>query len=242
VIVKIDGAQLEWRVCAELSEDPTAYQEIVNGLDFHSLNQQTFNLPSRLISKKYLFRTIFNWGKGYAFTVDPEFMHVSTSVKYWDEVGEKFYAKYNHIDKLYRTNRDIVLQGQPLVGPFGRFWPLELKRNYRGELEVPITLLVNYPTQGTGADVMMLARLSLRNRIAKWNIPEIKFISTVHDDISLDSPSQYVQRITDTAHQVFGDLQANIWKLFKYEWKVPLACEVKYGPNMKDMTKVERNG
>jgi len=42
--------------------------------------------------------TIFNRGNGYAFTVDPDFMHVSTSVKYWDDVGKKFYAKYKGID------------------------------------------------------------------------------------------------------------------------------------------------
>jgi hypothetical protein len=40
-------------------------------------------------------------------------------------------------------------------------------------------------------------------------------------------------------HGVFHDIPANIKKLFGYEWKVPLGCEVKAGPNLKDMEEVK---
>jgi hypothetical protein len=48
--------QLEWRVALELSQDQTGIAEIVNHDDIHSNNQKTFELPSRLIAKIYLFR------------------------------------------------------------------------------------------------------------------------------------------------------------------------------------------
>jgi hypothetical protein len=37
---------------------------------------------------------------------------------------------------------------------------------------------------------------------------------------------------------VFADLPMNIKAAFGYEWKCPMACETKYGPNMKDMKKI----
>jgi DNA polymerase-1 len=239
MLIGADASQLEWRGILECSEDPVGFQEVLDGIDFHTLNQKEFNLPDRLTAKLYLFRTIFNRGKGYAFTQDPSFMHVSTSVKFWDEVGHKFYTKYKYIDKLYDTNLQLISQGKPIVGPLGREWEIKLFKNYKGEMELPVTKAVNYPVQGTGADVMMLARISLRNRLRK--LPEshyIKFISTVHDSIVLDAPSEFKAPITQTFHAVFADLPKNIEKVFGYKWKTPLACEVKAGPNMKDMEKL----
>ena len=234
-----DASQLEWRTCVEISNDPVGLQEILDNIDFHALNQEQFGLPSRLIAKIYLFRTIFNRGKGYAFTVDPDFLHVSTSIKYWDEIGHKFYSKYKALDKLYDKNLQLISMGKPIIGPLGREWLIKPLINYKGEFELPVTKAVNYPVQGTGADVMMVARISLRNRLMK--LPDskyIKFISTVHDSVYIDAPSDFVKPIAKTFHEVFNDLPKNIEKLFGYKWKTPLGCEVKIGMDMKNMEKV----
>lgn len=233
-----DAAQLEWRCCAELSRDVVAIKEIVEGQDTHSLNQVAFELPSRLIAKIYLFRTIFR-GSGWSFANDPDFMHVSSSTKYWDAVNEKFFKKYQGIDKQHNVWADMVIKGKPIEGPLGRQWLIEMGRKDNGELKIPWTTLTNFPVQGSGADVMMIARISAYNRIKKSGIP-CKFISTVHDSILIDTPSEYVEQLTNIFHQVFDDVPLNIKKLFHYEWIVPMNCECKIGPNMKDMVKVER--
>ncbi|HXP53292.1 MAG TPA: hypothetical protein VN922_25350, partial [Bacteroidia bacterium] len=154
----MDAAQLEWRTILELSRDETGISEILSGADTHSLNQAAFDLPSRLIAKIYLFRTIFR-GSGYAFATDPAFMHVSTDPRFWDGIGEKFYAKYAGIDRQHKLWASLVASGKSLVGPFGREWTITMGRDQRGELRIPWTTLTNYPVQGTGADVMMLARI-----------------------------------------------------------------------------------
>lgn len=237
-ILQCDASQLEWRTAVELSGDSTGLDEIVGGADTHSLNQVAFSLPSRLIAKIYLFRTIFR-GSGWAFANDPDFMHVSSKASFWDEVNEKFYAKYNGLNKKHFEWKDQVMHGEPIVGPLGREWFIPLKHT-NGELKIPWTLLSNYPVQGTGADLMMVARISAFNRIKKLSIP-CKFISTVHDSIVVDVPTEYLQQVADVFYQVFDDLIANIWKMFKYEWKTPLACECKYGPNMKETQKILRS-
>jgi hypothetical protein len=225
----------------EIAGEATGLKEIIAGEDAHELNRVAFNLPSRLISKKYLFRTIFNRGKGYAFTVDPEFMHVSTSQKYWDDVGRKFYTKYAAIEELYKKNTKLVMDGKPIVGPLGRFWPIQMERDFRGELKVPETKLVNYIVQGTGADVMCIARVSFTNRLKKkaWG-KHVKQIGTIHDSLLCDCPSELVQEVVNLYYQVFDDLPANIKKLFNYDWQTPLGCEASAGPNMKDCVEIPR--
>jgi DNA polymerase I-like protein with 3'-5' exonuclease and polymerase domains len=90
--------------------------------------------------------------------------------------------------------------------------------------------------QGTGADVMMLARLSAHRRISDAGIP-CDFVSTVHDSIVVDCREKYLEDIKNIFDGVFRDIPDNIYRLFGYKWNVPMACESKYGPNMLDMRK-----
>lgn len=166
-------------------------------------------------------------------------MHVSTSSKYWDAVGEKFYAKYAGIDACHKAWADIVVRGEPIVGPLGREWVFNT-RDKRGEFFIPWTTLTNYPVQGTGADIVALARVSFARRLKAKNLP-VLLVSTVHDSIVVDSPPEYVQEVVNLFHQVFDDLIPNIRRIFGYEWVVPMTCECNVGLNEKDMTELKRN-
>jgi DNA polymerase-1 len=237
MLIQCDASQLEWRTALELSKEWVGINEILEGEDTHAKNQKAFGLPSRLIAKIFLFRTIFR-GSGWSFANDPDFMHVSTSPAFWDSLNEKFYAKYSNLDKTHHRWKDMVMSGKPIVGPLGREWSINIGRDYKGELKVPWTTLSNYPIQGTGADVMMLARLSANRRIKEAGI-EARLISTVHDSIVWDTTEKYLEPIRDICDGVFRDIPANIKKLFNYDWETPMACESKYGPNMKDMKKFQ---
>lgn len=235
MLLQCDASQLEWRTALELSKDWTGINEILQGEDTHAKNQTAFDLPSRLIAKIFLFRTIFR-GSGWSFANDPDFMHVSTDPTFWDGMNQKFYAKYNLLDRKHHEWKDLVMEGKPIVGPLGRQWSINIGRDFRGELRVPWTTLSNYPVQGTGADIMMLARLSAYRRINDAGI-ECDFISTVHDSIVVDCRERHLEDIRDIFDGVFADIPKNIKRLFGYTWEVPMACESKYGPNMLDMRK-----
>jgi DNA polymerase-1 len=162
-------------------------------------------------------------------------MHVSTSSDFWDEKNESFFKKYKGIDKCHYQWKGICEQGKSIVSPFGREWEVPLLNSYG---KVNWTQFTNYPVQGTGADVMMLARISFSNRLKKLGWP-VMLIQTVHDSVVVDAPAEYVERVARLFHEVFKDLQANIKKIFQYDWVVPLECEVKAGPNQKDMKLVD---
>ena len=240
MLVKVDAGQLEWRTLVEMSRDEIALAELISGDDFHSKNQEVFNLPSRLIAKIYLFRTIYR-GSGWSFANDPQFMHVSSKPEFWDDIGEKFYNKYQGVNALHYKWMDIVVNGNGILTcPSGREWSIELGRDKWDNVKIPWTVLTNYPNQGLGADVMMLVRISLYNRI-KASKRDIKFISTVHDDIKFDCRKEDVQFVVDTCYQVFDDLLVNIKRCWNYEWITPMTCEAACGMNMLDMEKVKRS-
>lgn len=83
---------------------------------------------------------------------------------------------------------------------------------------------------------MMLARIMSKKRLDNAGI-FYKFRSTVHDSIVLDTKEKYLEPIRDIFDGVFADLPKTIKNIFGYDWKTPMACESKYGPNMLDMRK-----
>lgn len=239
MLISCDASQLEWRTILQLSQDEVGIKEVIAGEDTHSLNEKAFDLPSRLIAKIYLFRTIFR-GSGWSFANDPDFMHVSSDPRFWDEIGIKFFGKYKGIDACHKKWADQVVRGEDLVGPSGRRWTVSLLHDNYGNVKIPWTTLTNYPVQGTGADVMMIARISFARRLKASGLPAL-LVSTVHDSIVVDVEQKYVQQVVNLFYQVFDDLALNFSKTFKYEWNVPLACEVKIGMDQLNMEKVNRN-
>lgn len=87
---------------------------------------------------------------------------------------------------------------------------------------------------------MALARVSFARRLKALGIP-VLLVSTVHDSIVVDCPTEYIQQVVNLFHQVFDDLIPNIKRLFGFDWNVPMACETKVGLNEKDMEEVFRN-
>lgn len=235
MLVKIDAAQLEWRVAVWLSNDQVGINEINNKEDIHAINQVAFGLPTRLIAKTYLFRTIFR-GSGYSFSCDPNFSHVSGKPAFWDDVNSKFYHKYAGLDQWHNSLARLVALRRAIVSPLGRIWniaPLP-------DGNIPWTIFTNYPVQGTGADLMAVARVSLWNRLRKLYgpTPRAKLVSTVHDDLKLDVPAEEVDQVISTAMSVFQDLPKNVKKLFGIDLPIPFPGEAYVGKDLLNMEKV----
>lgn len=236
MIISADAKALEWVVGAYLSKDKVAYEEIINKVDQHTLNQKSFGLPTRLIAKKFVFRLMYG-GSAYSYANDPDFTEVSSSQKYWQKVIDAFYNKYTDLrDWHTQIVKDAMKDGQ-LTMPTGRIYTFEPKRNYKGDLEAPETIIKNYPVQGLGADLMSIARVSFFNRFKKEKINGY-IVNTVHDSIVCDVHAEEKIRVATMFHKVFRDIPENFYKLFGVKFTLPLSCEVSVGNNMKELTEV----
>lgn len=240
MLVQCDASQLEWRTILQLAQDQVGIAEVLEGQDTHSLNQAALNLPSRLIAKIFLFRTIFK-GSGWSFANDPDFMHVSTDPKFWDAKNAAFFEKYKGIDACHKAWMEEALETGAIQGPLGRAWSISMREDSHGNMKLPWTTLTNYPVQGTGADVMMLVRIMFYKKVkADATLAQyVVFVSTVHDSIVVDVPDYLVQRVVDLFHECFARLPEVIHKNFGYVWNVPMDCECKLGKNMKEMSKIK---
>lgn len=237
MIVHVDAKQLEWYCAVFLSQDPTGMQELIDNVDLHEINRSRFNLPERRVAKFFLFRLIFG-GTEFAYANDPDFMHVSTSTKFWRKVIDEAYAKYA---KLHETHeawvREVIRTGK-LVVPTGREYLFESYRDDYGNLKWPKTQIYNYPVQGLGHDLMAIVRVELFRRIRELGDVRIKLISTVHDSVDVDCPESCVSSVVRIISESFAAAPQRFKEWFGIEFNLPLRCEIFVGKDLKNLTQI----
>ena len=161
-------------------------------------------------------------------------MGVSTNEKFWQKVVDEFYAKYTGLANWHTSLMQEATTTGMLRMPTGRIFKYHPTER-RGDLVWPRTTILNYPVQGTGADIMCIARVSFARRFKAANITG-SLISTVHDSIVVDVADNEVDRVCKMFHEVFNDIPMNFKRIFGKEFNLPARCEVEYGRNLKEMT------
>ena len=243
MLVNVDAKSIEWATYLFLSQDPVGIEEwhgVVNDPskhDIHKANQVAFNLPSRLIAKVFLFRWIYR-GSAFAYSKDPDFAPVSTSVQFWQDVIDKYYSKYKQILATHEKYiKDATTTGK-VTSPFGREYQFAPVKKWNGDIKWNESDITNYPNQGCGADVMAVARVAVYQRWKRMGFNG-KLISTVHDSIVADVPDSEVEPVSVLFDEVFKDLPKLVTQAYGVDWNIPMLGEVSIGPNMAELTEVK---
>lgn len=241
LIIKADAKALEWRSYVELSQDPVGMQEIINNEDVHTNNQNRFDLPSRLISKVFLFRWIYR-GSAWAYANDNDFKPTSSVPAYWENVIQKANEKYKVLiayqDKLIRQAE----RRQVITLPTGREFLFDVSTNAKGEKYWDVKRIVNYINQGFGAEIMMLVRIILSRRLRKYDPKKALLNNTVHDDVQLDvvNDPELMYNICIELEESYKAVPKTFTQYFGREFITPIEGEVSFGKNVCDLVKFDR--
>lgn len=234
MLLEADAKGLEVVVAFWLSKDKVGCQEILDKVDIHGNNQTRFGLPERLVAKKFIFRLLYG-GQAFTYANDPEFSGVSNSARYWQKVIDEFYEKYQGVYNWHKWLMQEVGRTGKLVMPTGRVY--EFTRNRFGDL--PRNEVLNYPVQGTAADLMSIGRVLLYRRLRAYGSELIKPVSTIHDSILLDLPASEVESVALMIHESFRDIPRNFNTRFGSNLTLPLTAEIKVGQNWGNMVELK---
>lgn len=138
LIGECDGAQLEFRVAADLGNDGTAYQEIVDKVDVHSITAQTLTAAGQPTTRQ----------QAKASTFAPLYGGMGKT-KAEQEYCEFFKQKYEGISSTQFGWSMMVGMSKTLVTPYGMryYWPDA--RMVNGRLN-KATEVYNYPVAYSG--------------------------------------------------------------------------------------------
>ena len=219
-----DASGLEWNVAAYLSQDKVAIQEIIDGFDLHEDNRKRFELPERRLAKIFLFRLIYG-GTAWAYANDSAFNFVSRDPDFWQRIIDGIYDKYRGLKSWHDKLESGVKATGIYESPTGRIYHYRTYRNKRGEYVWPRTTILNYPVQGLGADIVMLARIAVGD-IMKQKKYKSLLVNTIHDSIEIDTTPDEWYNINVDCKNVFEELPENFEKNFGVPYNIPLRCEL----------------
>jgi DNA polymerase-1 len=238
MIVDADLSQIEWRVCAELTQDPVMIQEILEGRDQHAYTcTNMMELPltkeNRTDAKIFNFRAIYANPEtaAYAYCMDarmPDF-----SQRKWDKILEAFFTHYKGMVQAHARWVQEVRREGVFTGPTGRQWVFKKKRK-KGVLDYSVSDIYNYPVQGTAGDIIKLALIKIRKQMIERKLRTM-LVNTVHDSIIFDAPEDEVEEIGNIALSVFQSIPELLERYFNWRITVPIVGEVQYGPSWGNM-------
>ena len=240
-IINVDVKNLEGCVFADLSKDKTMIAEISQKEDLHSNNQRDFNLPDRITAKRFLFKLIYG-ATAYGYYTDADFVPLGFSEKRWQEIIDAFYKKYSGGAAWHKQ---IIQEAQTtgrLTIPSGRYFPFSpikkpdgnYARDKEGALKWPITQIKNYPVQGFGADLVMLARLEAKKLLDEAKL-EAKLVGSIHDSIICDCSAEVVPQVGAILLTSVGSVPRLCKQIWNYDFSLPLTAECSFGPNKFDL-------
>jgi DNA polymerase I len=241
LLVNCDVKGLEVVVAAELSNDPVLRQEIIDKVDIHDANRVAFRLgegkPGRLVAKIFKFRLIYG-GSAYSYANDPDFAGVFSGsgkrlIASWQEVIDAYYTKYEGIRKWHDELLAIAKRDGYITIPSGRYYEFQPVFKY-GEWKWPHTTIKNYPVQGLGADLVMLARIEAARLIQESGL-EALMVGTIHDSLIVDTPEKNCYTVCTLLKQAVEAVPRLCLETFNYPFSLPLTCELQVGKNKRDM-------
>lgn len=192
LFLSADYSQIELRILAHLSEDPTLIETFLQDRDIHQDTAlQVFGETSSLFPEEQRRRAkIINFSIIYGTSAFSLAKELGTSTSEAQEFIDLYFAKYPKV----REFLEICVTDAQASGVsrtlFGRIRPVpELKNENRIVQQAGRRIALNTPIQGTAADLMKKAMIDI------WEETRIqalrsKMILQVHDELVFEVPEK----------------------------------------------------
>jgi len=227
-LLSADYSQIELRLLAHFSGDPLLMRAYTEGTDIHTLTaSEVFGVPAGTMDKETRNRAkAVNFGIVYGISAFGLAAQLGIPQAEAKAYIERYFARYQgvraFIDKtLEQTRKDGFVRTM-----FGRMRPIpdigSRNPNQRGFAE---RTAINTPLQGTGADLIKLAMISLDRKLAERKL-KTRMVLQVHDELLFEVP---LNETDDAATLVRAEMEG-VAKL-----GVPLVADLAFGPNWRDL-------
>jgi DNA polymerase I len=229
VLLSADYSQIDLRVLAHLSKDPTLTSAFRSGEDIHirtavellGLTPDTVDANARRIAKVINFGIIYGMGPSrLAGELGIPLGEASSYIKRYFERLEGVRAFIDEtLAKARETGFVATMYGRR------RYLP-ELRSPEGGARAQAERIAVNTPIQGTAADLIKVAMIKLAGELKRRSL-KARMLLQVHDELLIEVEAQSLAEVKEIAKREMERAA---------ELLIPLKADLKWGPNWAQLT------
>ncbi|MDQ1290231.1 MAG: polymerase, partial [Nitrospirota bacterium] len=232
--VSLDYSQLELRIVAHVAQDHTMMEAFRNGEDIHTRTaSEIFGVAPAQVDKDMRRQAkVLNFGIIYGMGVlgfaRAAGVNRDTAKRFIDE----YFSRFPGIAAYMERTKQEAFDNGFVSTLMGRRRPLTDIRSTIPQLAASAErMAINHPIQGTGADIMKAAMISVDTFLRTDAVARgARMLLQVHDELVLEVPER---ALPDIAHRV-ASLMESVSHL-----DVPLIVDAKAGENWSQMHPIE---
>jgi len=223
-IVSADYSQIELRIMAHLSGDENLRRAFLEGEDVHRATAaEVFGVPvDEVDSEQRRVAKVINFGLIYGMSSFGVAQNLGIDRGTAQTYVDRYFARFPGAKRYMDETRKRAKETGYVETVFGRrLWLPELKSGAPVRRQAAERAAINAPMQGTAADLLKLAMISVQLFIDSSKLKSL-LIMQVHDELVLEVPQDEVEMI-----------RSNITRLMQSVARldVPLIVEVGIGEN-----------
>ncbi|MGH7915810.1 MAG: DNA polymerase I, partial [Candidatus Binataceae bacterium] len=228
LMLSADYSQIELRVLAHLSGDPTLIDAFRRGEDIHARTAAEVlgRRPEEIDAEARRLAKVINFGIIYGMGPQRLAGELGISLKEASDYIKRYFERLPGVHAYLEESLSQARERGWVATMYGR-------RRYLPELNSPQggaraqaeRIAVNTPLQGTAADLIKLAMIRLDAAIKEQKLTT-RMLLQVHDELLLELPYAEREPVSEAARREMEGVA---------ELRVPLKVELKWGPNWAEL-------
>jgi DNA polymerase-1 len=226
-LLAADYSQIELRVLAHFSGDPTLCAAFARDEDIHArVASEVYNVPlaevtgaMRRSAKAVNFGVIYGqspFGLARQLNIEQE-----EAAKFIDA----YFDRYSGVEKFLNRILEECLESGYVSTILGRRRAIRgIRRGVSRQRNLPERTAINTVIQGSAADLIKLAMIHIHRRLRREKHPA-KMLLQIHDELVFEVPSHELDHLA----RLVADEMSGVMKL-----TVPLSVDLKSGDNWAD--------
>jgi len=239
VLMSFDYSQQELRILAHLTGEEKLIDAFKNSRDVHKITaSQIFHVDYDAVTKeqRMVGKTI-NFGIIYGMSSYGMSVGLTIPVDEAQGFIDTFYATYPKIQTYYENYlKQAKIDGfvETMLGRRRYVFEYPQQKVIDNSMR---RVLMNYPIQGTAADLMKKAMIDLDREVLSKE-KDVKLLLQIHDDLVFEirNPSMSSGQVSATTKELIKKIKSIMCGV--YPLSVPIEVDVKIGKNWGDMEKI----
>ncbi|ABI59048.1 DNA polymerase I [Nitrosomonas eutropha] len=223
-IISADYSQIELRIMAHISQDAGLIRAFLGGQDIHSATAaEVFGISvGQVNAEQRRYAKVINFGLIYGMSEFGLATQLGIDRSAARAFIDRYFARYPGVADYMQRTRELARQNGYVETVLGRRLQLpDIRSSQHNRRMGAERAAINAPMQGTAADIIKLAMISVHQWLVKAPL-QSKLIMQVHDELVLEV-------IEDELFVVKENLIILMENTFKLD--VPLKVEVGVGKN-----------